>query len=157
MKPPYYYFERIIVVVMQLLLVIVIALAVYELWLLLFKALAAHWFSTGRSQAVDVETIPDLQRGMQRIFAGVLLVLLGLELLETLKAYFSEHRVRVEVILIVAIIAVGRHIIQLDFEHASGAMLAGIGALTLALTGGYYLIKRSLTQDVASTTPSSAE
>ena len=56
---------------------------------------------------------------LQRGFGGVLVVLLGLELLDTLKAYFSEHHIRVEVIIVVAMIAVGRHIIQLDFEHGS--------------------------------------
>jgi len=44
-------------------------------------------------------------------------------------------------IVLVAIIAVGRHITQLDFEHVGGPALAGIAALVLALTAGYWLVK----------------
>ena len=63
--------------------------------------------------------------------------------METLKTYFHEHRVRVEVILIVSIIAVGRHIIQVDYEHMSGSQLIGLGGLMLALTGGYFLVTKT--------------
>jgi len=70
-------------------------------------------------------------------------VVLGLELLETLRAYFTEHRVRLEVILVVAIIAVGRQVIQIDFEHTPGMVLLGLSGLILALTLGYFLIKKS--------------
>jgi uncharacterized membrane protein (DUF373 family) len=79
---------------------------------------------------------------------------LGLELLETLRTYFSEHRVRLEVILIVAIIAAGRHVIQLDFEHIDGLALIGMAAVVLSLTAGYFLIRKSgalLTDDGADT------
>ena len=44
-------------------------------------------------------------------------------------------------ILIVAVIAVSRHIIQLDFEHADGFVLIGIGALVISLTAGYFLVR----------------
>jgi uncharacterized membrane protein (DUF373 family) len=80
---------------------------------------------------------------MQQSFAGVLIVVLGLELLETLKTYFAEHHVRLEVILVVAIIAVGRHVIQIDFEHTPGTVLLGLSSVILALTVGYFLIKRT--------------
>jgi uncharacterized membrane protein (DUF373 family) len=80
---------------------------------------------------------------LQRGFGGVLIVLLGLELMETLKTYFSEHHIRVEVILVVAIIAVGRHIIKLDFEHVSASLLFGLSVLMIGLTTGYFLVRRS--------------
>jgi uncharacterized membrane protein (DUF373 family) len=96
-----------------------------------------------RNHFLDLSTIPLLTEAVQRGFAGVLLVVLGLELLETLRVYFTHHRVRLEIILVVAIIAVGRHVINLDFHHADGASIAGIGALVLALTGGYYLVRKS--------------
>ena len=91
----------------------------------------------------DISSIPMLTEAVQRGFAGVLLIVLGLELLETLRMYFAHHRVRLEIILVVAIIAVARHVINLDFHDLSGAEIAGVGALILALTGGYYLVKKS--------------
>src|SRR5690606_13480602 len=118
------YFEAIVVGTLQLLLMVVIVIAVVDLWFILGKAL----FNDGLSQ---LKTVPDLQRALQRSLAGVMLVLLGLEIMEALRTYFSEHRVKVEVILILALIAVGRHIIQLDFEHLDGLMLIGIAMLII--------------------------
>ncbi len=43
-------------------------------------------------------------------------------------------------ILAVALIAVGRHIMVLDLEHVSGVQTVGVAALVLALVGGYYLL-----------------
>jgi len=89
-----------------------------------------------------VDTIPELQRGVQSLFAGVLLVVLGLELMDTLRHYFIEHRLRVEFLISVALIAVARHVIQIDYEHASATNIAAMAALLLALAGGYVLIRR---------------
>lgn len=94
------------------------------------------------TEAARIESIPTLLTGMQRSFAGVLIVVLGLELVETLKTYFVEHHVRLEVILVVAIIAVGRHVIQVDFEHTPGTVLLGLSSVILALTLGYFLVKK---------------
>jgi len=89
-----------------------------------------------------VDTVPDLQRSGQSLFAGVLLVVLGLELMDTLRNYFIEHRLRVEFLISVALIAVARHVIQIDYEHASAASVVAMAALVLGLAGGYVLIRR---------------
>jgi uncharacterized membrane protein (DUF373 family) len=89
----------------------------------------------------SIDSIQDLQVAVQRVFAGVLLLMLGLELLETLKSYFTESRIKIEVILIVALIAVGRHIMLIDIEHTDGAVLLGAAALTLALALSYILVR----------------
>ena len=129
-------FETGVIFLLQVLLMLALAAALYELFMRFGQVVIE------RLSQPTVPLVRDLQRDLQHAFAGVLLIILGLELLDTLKVYFSEHRVRLEVILIVAIIAVGRHIIQLDFEHASGAMLLGVAALVLALAAGYFLICR---------------
>lgn len=128
-------FTTVVIGAMQLLLMIVITMAVLDLFWLFYVNVADRFR--------EVDSVPDLQFVVQRRFAGVLLVLLGLELLESLKIFFKEHKVRLELILIVAIIAVSRHIIQLDFEHVQGFELIGIGALVIALTAGYFLVKRT--------------
>ena len=71
------------------------------------------------------------------------MVLLGLELLQTLKAYFREHQLQIEVILVVAMIAIGRHIIQVDIAHMPGAQLAGLALLIASLAASYYLVKKA--------------
>ena len=123
------------VAAMQLLMIVVILVATFILCLLLVKNLL--------SQATRIESAAALLPMLQQSFGGVLTVMLGLELLETLKAYFTEHHVRLEVILVVAIIAVGRHVIQLDFAHTPGTALLGISGVILALTFGYFLIKKA--------------
>ena len=90
-----------------------------------------------------VQTVLEVQPVLLREFAGVLFVILGLELLQSLRTFFVQHRVRLEVILIVATIAVGRHIILLDIGHTDGLVMVGIAALLLALTCGYFLVRRA--------------
>jgi uncharacterized membrane protein (DUF373 family) len=134
-------FERGIIYAAQALLMLVIIAALLQLWYLFAVAL--------RERLVDINTIPMLTEAVQRAFSGVLLIVLGLELLETLRVYFTHHRVRLEIILVVAIIAIGRHVINLDFEHLTGAMVAGIAALIVALTGGYYLVRKAGSAEVS--------
>ena len=89
-----------------------------------------------------VDTVAELQRSVQSLFAGVLLVVLGLELMETLRNYFTEHRLRIEFLVSVALIAVARHVIQIDYEHTSAGTVAALAGLLLALAGGYVMIRR---------------
>lgn len=129
------YFERAIIRFAQGMLILVLLIAVFHTLRLLWLALDDRVFA--------VADISQLQRLVQRGFAAVLLLMLGLELLDTLRSYFTEHRVRLEVILIVAMIALGRHLILLDVEHHDALQLLGIAALALALTTGYFLVKRA--------------
>ncbi len=86
----------------------------------------------------DVLTVSELLD----IFGTFLIVLIGLELLDTVKGYLTEHRVRGEAVLMVALIAVARKLIVTDPKDVSPATLAGVAALILALAGGYFLVRR---------------
>lgn len=78
------------------------------------------------------------------IFGYFLLILIGIELLDTIKAYIMENRIHVEIILLVAIIAIARKVILLDpvYEGIDGLILIGIGVIIIALCAGYYLVKK---------------
>jgi uncharacterized membrane protein (DUF373 family) len=128
-------FERVVVIAVELLLVFAVAAAIVVLYVLFFSGV--------RTNLVTISSVSEMQVALQRAFAGVLLVMMGLELIETLKTYFAEHYVRIEVILIVAMIAVGRHIVQIDLEHMGGLGLVGIAALMLGLAVSYFLVKRT--------------
>jgi uncharacterized membrane protein (DUF373 family) len=127
-------FESTIVVAVGLVLAVAVAAAVVELYLLLFDDLRP---------GISLESLSSVQEGLQKVFGAVLLVLLGLELIDTLRVYFINHEVRTEVILIVAMIAVGRHVIQIDFEHTGGLELMGMAAVVVALAVSYYLVKQA--------------
>lgn len=82
---------------------------------------------------------------MKELFGLFLLVLIGLELVESMQTYLTEHAIRaeVEVILLIAMIAVARKVIIMDFDKTSFQALLGIAAIIVALAGGYYLLKRT--------------
>jgi len=127
--------EATIVTALEVLIIMIVAVATFVLYLLFVKNVLPR--------VSQLESATELLPTMQHSFAGVLVVVLGLELLETLKTYFSEHQIRVEVILVVAIIAVARHLIQVDLEHTPGTVLLGLAAVILALTVGYFITKKT--------------
>ncbi len=77
------------------------------------------------------------------IFGGFLSVLIGIELLHTIKMYLKEDVVHVEIVLLVALIGISRHVIDLDYKHLDPITIFGIAALILALSFGYFLIKKA--------------
>ena len=124
-------FEKVIISVLVMIMVLIIILAV----LVLVFALVGHLAASPGNLPADVDLLD--------IFGYVLLILIGIELLDTIKAYLSEHVFHVEVVLEVAMIAVARKVILLDYKEYSGLMILAIAALLLALAVGYYLEKRS--------------
>jgi len=77
------------------------------------------------------------------IFGYFLLILIGIELLETFSIYLHERAINVQVVLLVAMIALARKVIILDAEEIPSLNLIAIGFIILALAAGYYLVKRS--------------
>ena len=78
------------------------------------------------------------------IFGLFMLVLIGIELLETIiKTYLTQGQPHYEVVLSVAIIAIARKVIILDIKEVSSLSLIGIASIIIALTFGYFLMKRS--------------
>src|SRR5277367_2590578 len=87
--------ELVTIIALQLLAIVMVVFSTGVLFVLAFQAL--------RTEVVHIDSIEALLATMQRSIAGILIVVLGLEVLETLKAYFHDHQVRLEVILVVAI------------------------------------------------------
>ena len=78
---------------------------------------------------------------MKEVLGFFLMVLIGLELLESVKAYLLHHDYKIEIVLLVALIAISRKIIILEYKETDALNLLGIAALILALSVGWYLIK----------------
>ena len=76
------------------------------------------------------------------VFSNFVLILIGLELLESFKAYLSKKEIHVEVVLTVALIAVAHKILLINIHEVQNNVLFGIAALVAALSIGYYLLKR---------------
>lgn len=81
------------------------------------------------------------------ILGAFLLVLIGVELLDMIKAYFRENTIHVEIVVLLAIIAVARKVILVDPSEMTGYEygfeLIGIGVIFVGLAAGYYLIKKA--------------
>ena len=77
------------------------------------------------------------------VFGFFLLILIGIELLETIRAYLAEHVIHVEIVLEVALIAVARKVIILDVKEYPPLTILGIGVLILALSVAFFLERRS--------------
>jgi uncharacterized membrane protein (DUF373 family) len=122
-------FERVIVCVLIVLLMAVIVVSTIELGRLLYGDL---WSRRGR--LLDVEE-------MFALFGFFLLVLIGLELLTTLKTYIREGVVQVEVVLEVALIAIAQKIIILDTSRAGGATLLGLATMIITLATAFWLMR----------------
>jgi uncharacterized membrane protein (DUF373 family) len=76
------------------------------------------------------------------IFSSFLIVIIGLELLETIKAYLKDDVVHVELVVLVAIIALGRKVIIWDFNKYSIHEMIGLALMLICLAIVYFLIRR---------------
>lgn len=125
-------FEKSIIVILLVLMMLTIIASVVELATTLFRQLIQPpIFSLNTQQAIE-------------IFGFFLTVLIGLELLESTKLYLEENRMHAEVVFLVAIIAVSRKVIILDYAKTRPETLFGISAIILALAIGYFLLSRAL-------------
>ena len=76
------------------------------------------------------------------LFGLFMLILIGIELIETMEIYLKEHVVHVEVVFTVAMIAVARKVIILDVKKLDALTLLGVSALIVTLAAGYHLISK---------------
>ena len=82
---------------------------------------------------------------LKGIFGLFLLVLIGLELVESMQSYLTDHAIHaeVEIILLIAMIAVARKIIIMDVDEMGFQTLLGIAAIIVGLAVGYFLLRRT--------------
>ncbi len=123
-------FERIIINILIGMMIIVVFLTTLELGRIIIKDII--------SPPVFLLEISELME----IFGFFLLVLIGIELLETIKAYLIDGVVHVEIVLEVALIAIARKVIILDIAHYDGFRLLGLAALIVTVSIGFFVVKR---------------
>lgn len=72
-----------------------------------------------------------------------LTVLIALELIETVEVYFRKHSIHVEIVVLVAIIALARKVIILDLTKYEPLVLFALGFLVLALGATYFMVRKA--------------
>ena len=123
-------FERLIVGSLILMMILVILLSTIDL---------------GRILVLDIITPPNYLLNINElldVFGLFMLILIGVELLETIRAYLNEHEVHVEIVIEVALLAVARKVVIIDVKEYLPESLLAIAAIVLSLAVAYYLQKR---------------
>jgi uncharacterized membrane protein (DUF373 family) len=79
----------------------------------------------------------------QKVFGDILTVLIALEFNHTLQVVLTRERgiIQVKIVLLIALLAVVRKLIVLDFNAVSPSSLAALGVLLLALGLTYWLMR----------------
>jgi uncharacterized membrane protein (DUF373 family) len=129
-------YEKLMIFALMLMMAIVLGLATLDLaWIILKDIITEPYL------LLHVDELLEL-------FGFFMLVLIGIELLQTImKTYLQQDQPHFEVVLSVAIIAIARKVIILDLKEVDSLSLVGIAAIVIALTGGYFLMKRSQARD----------
>jgi len=129
-------YEKLMIQALMVMMAIVLGFATVDLaWLIIKDAWRPPFLLLSVDQLLD-------------IFGLFMLVLIGIELLETIiKTYISQGQPHYEVVLSVAIIAIARKVIILDLKEVDSLSLIGIASIVIALTVGYFLMKRSHSHD----------
>lgn len=129
-------FKRYIVFFVLIMLMIVLALATVEFALLLVRqVIEPPWL------LLDISNLTV-------IFSFALMLLIGLELIESVEIYFqhTNSRALAEPIILIAIIAMARKVIILDTKSVDAVVIFGLATMILALTIGYFLVRKTLRQ-----------
>lgn len=125
-------FEGLLIQILMGMMAFVLALATIDLgWAIVKDIMQPPYL------IVSVDRLLDL-------FGLFMLVIIGIELLETImKTYLTQGIAHYEVVLSVAIIAIARKVIILDIKETSSIALLGIAAIIMALTIGYFFMKKA--------------
>jgi uncharacterized membrane protein (DUF373 family) len=132
-------YEKLMIQALMVMMAIVLGLATLDLgWLIIKDIIQAPFLLLSVEQLLD-------------IFGLFMLVVIGSELLETImKTYITQGQPHYEVVLSVAIIAIARKVIILDLKEVDSLSLIGIASIIVALTAGYFLMKKSQSQNTSS-------
>lgn len=120
-------FEQAVVLALVGMMAIVVMLSLVELGWILARDVLTHPILL-----LEVDELLEL-------FGLFLLVLIGLELLETVKAYLHHRVVYVEIVLEVALIALARKVVVLDVGKEGALGVLALAALIAALAAAIRL------------------
>lgn len=123
-------YEELIVLVLMAFLMVVVGISTLELGWLLLKDL----LNPGPRLLVDAEEVLEL-------VAFFMIVLVGVELLATLKSYLYDRVIHGEVVLEVSLIAMAQKIIIIDTRGTGAPTLFGLAGLVVALALAFWIVR----------------
>jgi uncharacterized membrane protein (DUF373 family) len=123
-------FEIVINVILLSMMALIVTMSLVDLAFIVYDAIVVPPF--GR---IGVNTLVGL-------FSDFLLVLIGVELLETVRTYIQDKTIHVEVIVAVGLVAITRKIIVLEPTHLEPLTMIGIAAIILSLSAAFWIVHK---------------
>ena len=137
-------YERFVYAALIVMLMVVIAFALGELVWSIIASIAISPDTPAATRLGPVSLLGVLDNGELIAILGIfLLILIGVELLDTMVGYLRENTIHVEIVVLLAIIAISRKVILLDPASTNGIELIGIGIIIIGLAGAYFLLKKA--------------
>lgn len=134
-KNPLYKYLRVlqkfIIVLLLLIMSLILLVATFDLALYIIKNMFQQDF-----MLFSVDALGEL-------FGIFLVILIGVELLQAVKAFLEEEIVHVEIVVLVAIIAIARKVIVWEFKELSALETFALSGMMLVLAITYFLIKHT--------------
>lgn len=123
--------QRIIIILLLLIMSLILLFATFNVIYFIIKNMI--------DQPITLFTADNLME----LFSIFLVILIGIELLETVKAFLQKEVIQVEIVVLVAIIAVARKVIIWDFSEYDSLEIFGLAAILITLALTYFLIRRT--------------
>ena len=91
----------------------------------------------------DSNFIVESKADVLELLGLFLLVVVVLEIMETMYIYATREEIHVESVVLIAVTAIARELIVFNYDHLPGTLLAGAGVLIASLATAYYHILRT--------------
>lgn len=127
-------FETAVFYVLMLIITAYIAIEIIELFYQFGSAIIAKYDGSNRLLVTKEQT--------SQVLPVFFNILIAVELIDTFNVYIKKHNIKVQSILLIGLIAIGRKLLVLDIGHNDGITNIGLASIILALAVGYYLVKR---------------
>ncbi len=134
--------EKILKIVISTLIILLTGIMIYSLLEIILITIRTMIFKNEilnfLSPTINKENF--FIASVQGFISAALLITILIEIIESLREYLRKNKINyTKVIIEIAIIAVIRHILILDYEHVSSGSLIGLSCLILVL-GLFYLV-----------------
>jgi uncharacterized membrane protein (DUF373 family) len=131
MRSPLDLFKQVIIYVLVVLLCILAVFLIAGLFYALIQSI------------YDPGTMVDIREATLTYVGEILLVVIIIELIDTIMVYWKEHTVKVGSVLLVALTAVSRELIIFDYHEGEVEILIGTSLGIFALAFAIYVMSRS--------------
>lgn len=125
-------FEKVISTILLLVAMFIVCFQTLEL---IWALVTSYYVRIGE---VGLSYRPEYSQIVVVLFFNILL---SLEIMETIKVYRHDHQAKIEIILIVVMIAISRKVLSMDTQQAHIEEELSTAALIIAFSLSYFLVR----------------